>query len=158
LFSKPEEVKSRWVEYFNALLTTTEEEDGEMEWMEEHLTPLENDIDEEKLIPEADVDMAILRQRNNKAPGIDGIPVELLKTNETIRKEIYKLIVKIWRTEHIPTDWKYSVICPVYKNKEDKLSCQNSRGITLLCTGSKVFTAVLKNKLETYAEQLIGAY
>jgi hypothetical protein len=71
-----------------------------MEWMEEHLTPLENEIDEEKLIPdEADMDMAILSQRNNKAPGIDGIPVELLKANETISKEIYKLTVKIWRTE-----------------------------------------------------------
>jgi hypothetical protein len=92
--------------------------------MEEHLTPLEKEIDEEKLIPdEADVDMAILRQRNNKAPGIDGIPVELLKANETIRKETHKLIVKIWRTEQIPMDWKYSIICPVYKNKGDKLSC-----------------------------------
>jgi hypothetical protein len=50
LLSKPEEVKSRWVEYFNALLNTTEEEDGEMERMEEHLTPLENETDEEKLI------------------------------------------------------------------------------------------------------------
>jgi hypothetical protein len=86
-----------------------------MERMEEHLTPLENEVDEEKLTPdEADVDMAILRQRNNKAPGIDGLPVELLKANETIRKEIYKLIVKIWRTEQIPTDWKYSIICLVY--------------------------------------------
>jgi hypothetical protein len=57
--------------------------------------------------------MAVLRQRNNKAPGIDGIPVEVHKANETIRKKIYKLIVKIWRTEQIPTDWKYSIICPV---------------------------------------------
>jgi hypothetical protein len=32
--------------------------------------------------------MAILRQRNNKAPGIDGIPVELFKANEVIKKEI----------------------------------------------------------------------
>jgi hypothetical protein len=104
LLSKPDEVTSRWVEYFNALLNTTEE-DGEMERMEEHLTTLENEIDEEKLIlDEADVDMAILRQRNNKAPGIDGIPVELLKANETIRKETHKLIVKIWRTEQISTD------------------------------------------------------
>jgi hypothetical protein len=39
LLSKLEEVKSRWVEYFNALLNTTEEEDGEIERMEEHLTP-----------------------------------------------------------------------------------------------------------------------
>jgi sorting nexin-29 len=102
--------------------------------------------------------MAVLRQRNNKAPGIDGMRVELLKANETISKEIYKLIVKIWRTEQIPTDWKYSIIRPVYKNKGDTLSCQNYRGISLLCTGYKVFTTVLENKLETYAEQLIGAY
>jgi sorting nexin-29 len=84
--------------------------------------------------------------------------VELLKANEAIRKEIHKLIVKIWRTEQIPTDWKCSIICPVYKNKGDKLSCQNYSGISLLCTCYKVFTTVLKNKLETYAEQLIGAY
>jgi hypothetical protein len=84
----------------------------------------------------------VLRQRNNQSPGTDGIPVEVHKANETIRKEIYKLIVKIWRTEQIPTDWKYSIICPVYKNKGDKLSCQNYRGISLLCTGCKVFTTV----------------
>jgi hypothetical protein len=46
--SNSEEVKSIWAEDFNALLNTTEEEDGEMEWMEEHLTALENEIDEEK--------------------------------------------------------------------------------------------------------------
>jgi hypothetical protein len=30
--------------------------------------------------------------------------------------------------------------------------------MSLLCTGYKLFTTVLKNKLETYAEELIGAY
>jgi hypothetical protein len=45
-----------------------------MERMEEHLTALENEIVEEKLIPdEGYVDIAILRQRNT---GKDGIPVE----------------------------------------------------------------------------------
>jgi hypothetical protein len=63
----------------------------------------------EGLIPdEADVDMAILRQRNNKAPGIDGIPLKLFKAHEVIKKDIYKFTVKIWRTEQIPQDWKYS--------------------------------------------------
>jgi hypothetical protein len=65
LLSKPEEVQCRWVEYFNALLDMTEEEDGEMERMEEHLTALENEIVEEKLIPDEGYgDIAILRQRN----------------------------------------------------------------------------------------------
>jgi sorting nexin-29 len=113
----------------------------------------------EGLIPdEADVDTAILRQRNNRAPGIDGILVELFKANEAIKKEMYKLIVKIWKTEQIPQDWKYSILCPVYKNEGDKLSCQNYRGISLLCTGYNVFTTLLKNKLEIHAEQIIGAY
>jgi hypothetical protein len=48
LLSNSEEVKIIWIEDFNALLNATEEEDGEMEWMEEHLTALENEIDEEK--------------------------------------------------------------------------------------------------------------
>jgi hypothetical protein len=80
------------------------------------------------------VDTAILRQRSDKAPGIDGISVKLFKANEVIKKEIYKLIVKIWRTEHIPQDWKYSILCPVYKEKGDKPSCQNYRGISLICS------------------------
>jgi hypothetical protein len=96
LLSKPEEVHNRWVEYFNVLLNTTEEGEDELEWTEEHLTNPGDKTDGEGLIPdEADMDTAILRQRNNKVLGIDGIPVELFKANEAIKKEIYKLIVKI---------------------------------------------------------------
>jgi sorting nexin-29 len=66
--------------------------------------------------------------------------------------------VKIWRTEKIPQDQKHGILRPVYKKKGGKLSCQNYRGISLLCTYYKIFTTVLKNKLETYTEQIIGAY
>jgi hypothetical protein len=44
LLSKLEEVKNRWVEYFNVLLNTTEDRYDEMEWTEKHLIDLGNDI------------------------------------------------------------------------------------------------------------------
>jgi hypothetical protein len=105
LLSKPEKVKNRWVEYFNVLLNTTEDRDDEMEWTEDNLTDPGVKIDVEGLIPdEDDMDTAILRQRNNKAFGTDGIAVDLFKANEAIKKEIHKLTVKFWRTEQIPQD------------------------------------------------------
>jgi hypothetical protein len=66
------------------------------------------------IIPdEADADTAILRQRNNWASGIDEIPIELFKANEVIKKEIYKCIMKFWRTEQVPQDWKQNFLCTV---------------------------------------------
>jgi hypothetical protein len=40
--------------------------------------------------------------------------------------------------------------------KGDKLSCENCRGITLLCAAYKVPTNIIRLKLEPYTENIIG--
>jgi hypothetical protein len=40
----------------------------------------------------------------------------------------------------------------------EKLNYQNYRGISLLCAAYKTFTTILKNKLEPYAEKVLGYY
>jgi hypothetical protein len=45
--------------------------------------------------------------KNNKAPGPDGIPSEILKElYKCMEVSIYELIVQIWNTEKFPSSWE----------------------------------------------------
>jgi hypothetical protein len=65
------------------------------------------------------------------------------------------LIADVWKEEHIPKDWRHSVICPIYR-KGDKFNCNNYRGISLLCNAYKILADILRRKLQPYADSLIG--
>jgi hypothetical protein len=96
--------------------------------------------------------------KNNKAPGNDNIPGELLKYGgDRLTERLHDIIKKIWKTETFPEDWKLSIVTPIHK-KGDKLKCENYRGISLLSAGYKIFTTLLKNRLDKYADSLIGEY
>ena len=62
------------------------------------------------------VEMAIVKLKRHKSPGIDQIPAELIKAGcRTIHSEIHKLINSILNKEELPEDWKESIIVPIYK-------------------------------------------
>jgi len=103
-----------------------------------------------------EVELAIEKLNNNKSPGIDQIPAEMIKAGcRTIRCEIRKLIISIWNEEELPDEWKESIIVPIYK-KRDKTDCNNYRGISLLPTTYKVLSNILLSRLIPYAEEVIG--
>ena len=91
--------------------------------------------------------------KNNKAPGIDNLPAELIK--EGGNKLIYflhKLFELIWIKETIPEEWKTGVICPIHK-KGDPMLCKNYRPITLLPTIYKLLSKILYIRLLPYTEK-----
>jgi len=56
-----------------------------------------------------EVELAIGKINNNKSPGIDQIPAELIKAGgRTICCAIHKLIISIWNKEQLPEEWKES--------------------------------------------------
>ena len=62
----------------------------------------------EPLVPESsasEVELAIYKLKSHKSPGIEQIPVELLKAGgRIICLEIHKLITSIWKKEKLPED------------------------------------------------------
>jgi len=49
----------------------------------------------------------------------------------------------IWKTGHVPDDWRKGIILPFYKGKGSRQDCKNYRGITLLSCPGKVFAHLL---------------
>src|SRR6218665_265380 len=78
-----------------------------------------------------------------KAPGQDGIPIELIKAGEDATiKIITKICNSIWKTGKWPEDWKGSTFIPIFK-KGDARSCDNYRTIALISHTSKILLKII---------------
>jgi hypothetical protein len=156
IIANKEGIKERWVEHFQELLNGNSEEIDEC---------TEDLPDRSEADPRGQADPPTLEQvrdsmkalRNNKAPGADSLPGELLKYGDGVTTAIHSLITIIWEKEYVSEEWRMSVICPTYKTG-DKLECTNYIGIALLCTAYKIFTTILRNRIEPIAEEIIGEY
>ena len=88
--------------------------------------------------------------KNKKAPGLDGITSEILKSiNSHICNPLAYLINNIFKTGIYPSVFKIGIIKPIYKNG-DKTDFQNYRPITLISSLAKVFEKVFKNRIESF--------
>jgi hypothetical protein len=66
------------------------------------------------------VEEFMLRTKNNKATGYNGIPPEFWKIFCTVRdgiKTLTNMFNKIKNGKEFPLDWKIVIIYPIYKGK-----------------------------------------
>ena len=92
-----------------------------------------------------EISSAMKGLKSGKTAGFDEILNEYIKATETMLMPLYiKLFNLIFDTGLLPVAWLEGKICPIYKNKGDKLNPENYRPITVLSCLGKLFTAVLK--------------
>ena len=97
------------------------------------------------------------RAPNNKAPGADRITNEQLKGSILLLATIWTaLFNKCLETAVIPSSWKRSDMFLLYKGKGLKSDLNNYRGISLQATPYKLFTKLIKERLEKYLESLLS--
>ena len=74
-----------------------------------------------------------ITNEKGKATVMDGIPVEVWKClGEGGIDMLWDLMQMIYEQEKMPTEWRDSVIIPIYKEKGDIQECGNYRGIKLI--------------------------
>ena len=100
-----------------------------------------------------EVKAAVRELKSRKAPGLDGIPGEVLKfVGESGMKAIHHLCCKIWETCQWPTDWKSQEFVMLHKGGNIK-DCSNYRTIALISHSSKVLLIIILNRLKSKIEQ-----
>ena len=105
-------------------------------------------------ITSEEIQHCINNLKNGKAPGLDMILNEYIKSTSSIFLPIYeKLFNAILDTGHFPEQWSTGCIHPIYKNKGDKDNAKNYRPITILSCLGKLFTSVLNSRLNDYLEE-----
>ncbi|PNF23609.1 hypothetical protein B7P43_G04761 [Cryptotermes secundus] len=155
ILSSDEAILERWAQYFEELLNSNSSEQVEGMTIDRN----QGNFDAEEPAPTIkEVEEAIKKLKNNKAPGMDLITAELVKfAGPEYARHLHQLIVKIWITEIIPEEWNLSTVCPIHKNC-DVMVCSNYRGISLLCIAYQKFSNILFNRLSPFVEDITGDY
>ena len=112
-------------------------------------------IQQRPMIPEldappnaAETDAAIKQLQTGKAPGPDGIPAEVFKAGgETLITHLTRMFQVFWVNGQLPRDFKDANIIHLYKNKGDRSSCDNHRGISLLSIAGKTLARIMLNRI-----------
>ena len=105
-----------------------------------------------------EVVQVIRKLKNNKATGMDGIGGELIKYGgQIMEEEMIKIFTKVWREERMPEEWEEGIYLPLHK-RDDKLVCDNYRGLCLLNVGYKILSSLLCRRLLPYYMRIVGDY
>ena len=104
----------------------------------------------------AEVKKALHSLRNNKSPGYNEIPVELLNiTGKCGVKLMHKICIKIWEQSEWPEDWSTSVSVTLPK-KGDIMKCKNNRTIALICHASKIILKIMALRMKVKLKEEIA--
>ncbi len=99
-----------------------------------------------------EVSNVVDRLKNNKAPGIDLIPNEVLRSN-AVKKCLLAFFQFYFDTGLLPQCWGKAVIKPIPKSKSnDPRIPLNYRGINLLSCVYKTYSTVINKRLLTFLE------
>ncbi|KAM9358371.1 uncharacterized protein ABDE67_003862 [Symphorus nematophorus] len=132
LLTSTGDIVGRWKEYFEDLLNPTDTpslEEAEAE-----------DSEVDSFITQAEVTEVVRKLPSGKAPGVDEIRPEYLKSLDVVGLSwLTRLCSIAWQSGTVPMEWQTGVVVPLFK-KGDRRVCSNYRGITLLSLPGKVYS------------------
>ena len=100
----------------------------------------------------SEIEKAINKAKVGKSAGIDGIPNEVLKTDQVMRC-LHAFFQLCFDAGYIPSEWTQAIICPIPKSKDsDPRVPLNYRGLSILSCIYKVYSAVLNNRVLQFFE------
>ena len=104
------------------------------------------------VISEVEIHNAINQLRLGKSGGPDNVLNEFFRYGtDVLMPYLCKLFNTVFDKGYFPEKWTDGFIVPLHK-KGSKAEVENYRGITLLSTFGKLFTRILNNRLNEWAE------
>ena len=145
-----------WVQHFRELFKSNPAKESddlnilkELETLEN--TPIFNELS--FFITEQEVVKGISELKAGKAPGLDNISSEIIKSiADMITPVLTKTFNLILSSGTYPSTWAEGVITPLHKKGSPKLT-DNYRGITIASCLGKLFSIILNTRLKLFIDK-----
>ena len=126
------EAMKRWAEYFEELLNVQEDREADIVAVGGVQVPVMGGENEREITRE-EVKRALNETKGGKAPGMNGVRVEMLKEGGvTVLEWLVRVSNICFMLSIVPVDLVIACMVPLYKGKGDVHDCSNFRGISLL--------------------------
>ena len=142
------QLMERWIKYYSDIYSRQNVVTDEIDNL-----PTLTELDDEPTLEENGKAIDLLS--NGKASGQDGKPPEAIKAGkDVLLKHLHELLCLSWASCFIPQYLKDANIITLYKNKDDRVDCNNYRGVSFLSVVGKVFAKVALGRLKFLAERV----
>ena len=109
---------------------------------------------------------ALAKMKIGKAPGDDGVTVEMLKwAPQQVMDNLFTFTQHLWNTTcsappdtatvHWPESWMQATVIPLWKQKHPKSNKNNWRGVTLLSIGVKLISRIVASRIQQFSESFM---
>lgn len=144
-----------YVQLFTAAVLSSSDQDFFINSLDLHLS------DPEAALCEGDITgaeclSALSSMKNNKSPGIDGLPYEFYQRFwNLLGTDLVAVLNSCISSGSLSFSQRTGLITLLYK-KNDKLDTKNWRPISLLCTDYKILSKVLTNRLRSVISSVVS--
>ncbi|KAK3529838.1 hypothetical protein QTP86_007201 [Hemibagrus guttatus] len=145
LLASTGDIVGRWKEYFEDLLNPTDTPSVE--------EPEAEDSEVDSFITQAEVTEVVQQLLGGKAPGVDEIHPEYLKSLDVVGLSWLTHLCNIaWRSGTVPLDWATGVVVPLFKSLVRIASCKSDLfpvhvGLRQCCPLSPVLFIVFMDRI-----------
>ena len=124
LITDNNQIKQRWGGYFEGLLNPNEDT------IDNNFSG-QDILEHETEILRSEVEESLKSAKTGKAPGIDGISIEIIKAAGEAGVELlllWRVCRAVWKDGIAPMECRQSIIIPIWKRKGDRRECSQYRG------------------------------
>lgn len=107
-------------------------------------------------ITKEEIGEVIKNLKNNKSPGVDGLPGEFYRH---FKEEVTPLLQRVFnyalKERDPPKTWSEAIISVIPKEGKDPTKCASYRPISLLCSGVKILSTIMAKRIQWCINKLI---
>jgi exonuclease III len=147
-----DDIVNRWGEYVRELYPS----EG---CLSEGIIEDERNVESERIgfsILESEIEMSLKEMKCKKAVGVDGIPIEFLKSmKDEGKKALIDICREIYETSLWPEEFLETLLIPIEK-KAGASKCEDFRTISLISHAAKILLRVVSRRLQGRLDMYLG--